>query len=151
MYEFLLIIHNIMRWAALILGIIAAVLAFMGWFGKKEWTKRDKNTGSFFTMAMDIQFLLGLILYLFYSPYALSALLSQGMSYVMGQSEFRFYALEHVFYMILALVFAHLGSILAKKAPQAAGKFKRAAILYSLSLLFILLAIPWDRPLFRLP
>ncbi len=151
MYEVALLIHNVFRWIALILGIVATVLAFIGWFGKKEWTARDKMLGTYYTMFLDIQLLLGLILYFFYSPFAFSALLNQGMSYVMGQSEYRFFAVEHLFFMILALVFAHLGSILSKKAPEAVGKFKRAAIFYGLSLLFILIAIPWWRPLLRLP
>ncbi len=147
MYEFILVVHNILRWVVLILGILAVVTAFIGWFGKKEWTPRDRKIGSFFGMGMDIQLLLGLILYIFFSPFALSALLNQGMSYVMQQAEYRFFAVEHIFYMVVAVVFAHLGSILAKKAPASAGKFKRAAIFYTLSLLTILAGIPWWRSL----
>jgi uncharacterized membrane protein YphA (DoxX/SURF4 family) len=150
MYEVALLIHNVFRWIALILGIVATVYAFIGWFGKRKWMERDRMLGTYYTMFLDIQLLLGLILY-FYSPFAFNALRNQGMSYVMGQSEYRFFAVEHLLFMILALVFAHLGSILSKKAPEAVGKFKRAAIFYGLSLLFILIAIPWDRPLFRLP
>jgi uncharacterized membrane protein YphA (DoxX/SURF4 family) len=155
MYNFLLILHNILRWVVLIIGLVAVITAYIGWFGNaasksREWTDRDRKFGVFYAMFLDIQFLLGLILYFFFSPFAFNAIINQGMSYVNQQSEFRFFAFEHIFLMILAIVMAHLGSSLAKKAEQPVGKFKRAAIFYSLSMLLVIIAIPWWRPLLRL-
>ena len=146
MYSFFLALHNIARWAALILAIVATVTAFLGWFGKRQWSARDRKIGSFFGIAMDIQLLLGLILYFVYSPLTRNALADFGAA--MGVRDLRFYAIEHAFYMILAVVFAHLGSILARRAPDSKAKFQRAAIFFGLSLLLILLGIPWTRPLF---
>jgi hypothetical protein len=137
--------HNIVRWVALILAILATVTAFLGWFGKRQWTERDRKIGSFFGIAMDIQILLGLILY-FTSPLTRTALADFGAA--MGVKDLRFFAIEHVFYMVLAVVFAHLGSILARRASDSKAKFQRAAIFFGLSLLLILLGIPWMRPLF---
>ena len=37
MYTFVLATHNIVRWLVLIVGVIAVVMAFVGWFGKKSW------------------------------------------------------------------------------------------------------------------
>ena len=146
MYSFFLALHNVVRWAALILAIVATVSAFLGWFGKREWSTRDRKIGSFFGIAMDIQLLLGLILYFMYSPLTRTALADFGAA--MGVKDLRFYAIEHATYMILAVVFAHLGSILARRAPESKAKFQRAAIFFGLSLLLILLGIPWTRPLF---
>lgn len=146
MYAFFLALHNITRWVALILAIVATVTAFLGWFGKRQWSARDRKIGSFFGIAMDIQLLLGLILYFVYSPLTRTALADFGAA--MGVQDLRFYAIEHAFYMILAVVFAHLGSILARRAPDSKAKFLRAAIFFGLSLLLILLGIPWSRPLF---
>jgi len=67
MYPFILGLHNLFRWVALVLAIVATVGAFLGWFGKRQWSERDRKIGSFFGMAMDIQLLLGLILYFVYS------------------------------------------------------------------------------------
>jgi len=145
MYEFFLAMHNIMRWVALILAIVATVTAFLGWFGKRQWSERDRKIGSFFGMAMDIQLLLGLILYFVYSPITRQALADFGAA--MGVRDLRFFGIEHVFYMVLAVVFAHLGSILARKAPESKAKFQRAAIFFGLSLLLMLLGMPWTRSL----
>ena len=148
MYEFLVATHNIVRWVVVILGVVAVVAAFWGWFGKKEWTAMDRKLGVFFTSAVDVQLLLGVILYFVFSNWGLKAILDKGMSFVMGESQYRFFAIEHAFFMILAVVFAHLGSMLPKKVQASAAKFKRAALWFSLAFLVILAGIPWWRPLF---
>ena len=145
MYPIILAAHNIVRWIALILAIVATVGAFSGWFGKRQWSERDRKIGSFFGIAMDIQLLLGLILYFGYSPLTRTALADFGAA--MGVKDLRFFAIEHVFYMVLALIFAHLGSVLARRAPDSKAKFQRAAIFFGLALLLMLLGIPWARPL----
>ena len=145
MYPIILGLHNLVRWVALILAIVATVEAFLGWFGKRQWSERDRKIGSFFGMAMDIQLLLGLILYFVYSPITRQALADFGAA--MGVRDLRFFGIEHVFYMVLAVVFAHLGSILARKAPESKAKFQRAAIFFGLSLLLMLLGMPWTRSL----
>jgi len=148
MYGFILAVHNIVRWVVLIAGILAAVRALIGWFGKKEWTKQDRLFGLIFTSSIDVQLLFGILLYFVFSSWGVRAILDKGMSFVMGESQYRFFAFEHVFYMVLALIFAHLGSALPKKVDDAVSKHKRAAIWFSLAVLLILLGIPWSRPFF---
>ena len=146
MYAFTLALHNITRWIVLILAVVAVVNAFLGWFRKQEWSARDRKIGSFFAMSVDIQLLLGLLLYFVLSPITKAAF--QDFGAAMSQPDLRFFSLEHAFYMILVVVFAHLGSTLAKKAPNSQAKFKRAAIFFTLALLLILAGMPWARPLF---
>lgn len=148
MYPAFLIIHNWLRWIVLILGIVAAALAFLGWFGRRPWTEQARRFGSFFAMAIDIQLLVGLILYFVLSPITTGALKNFGAA--MGSADTRFFGLEHVVYMILALACAHLGSILPRRASTDTGKYQRAAIFFGLAVLFILIGIPWMRPLLRL-
>ena len=147
MYAFTVAVHNILRWVVVILGVIVFIRSVWGWLGKKEWGATDRKFGIFFTSAVDIQLLLGILLYFVFSEWALKAILNQGMSTVMGNSEYRFFAIEHAFYMILAMVFAHLGSALPKKVDDSSAKFKRAALWFGLALLLILAGIPWGRPL----
>jgi hypothetical protein len=149
MYEFMLFLHNLVRWVALILAIVATVLAFMGWFGRREWAERDRRIGSFYAMAMDIQLLLGLLLYFIFSPITRGALANLGAA--MSNPDVAFFAVEHAFSMFLAVIFAHLGSATARRAPTSQAKFKRAAIFFAISLVLLLIAMPWMRPLFRLP
>ena len=145
MYPFVLAVHNIVRWVALILAILAVVRAFIGWLGKRDWTDRDRKIGVFFTSAMDVQLLLGLLLYFLLSPLTTAALRNFGAA--MGNDVSRFFALEHALYMILAVVFAHLGSAFSKRADEPVKKHRTAAIWFGLSLIIILLGMPWTRPL----
>jgi uncharacterized membrane protein len=146
MYTFLLAFHNIVRWVALFLGIFVTASGLFGWFGKRTWTQTNRRMAVFYTSAMDIQILIGLLLYIFFSPITQSAF--QNFSAAMSSPELRFFALEHTFYMLLAVVFAHLGSVFARKAEQDSVKFRRSAIWFGLSLLLLLLGMPWGRPIF---
>jgi hypothetical protein len=146
MYPVILALHNILRWVALILVLAAFVRAVIGWQSKLQWTNTDRKLGMFASISIDIQLLLGLLLYFFLSPLTRTAFMDFGAA--MGISELRFFAIEHGFYMLLALVFAHLGSILPRKVENSTLKFKRAALWFGLTLVVILAGIPWGRPLF---
>jgi len=50
--------------------------------------------------------------------------------------------------MLAAVILAHVGSALSRRATDDAARHKRAAIFYTLSLAAVLLAVPWSRPLF---
>jgi hypothetical protein len=146
MYTIFLGLHNILRWVTLIAGIVAAVTAYLGWFGKREWSSRDRKLGMFFATAMDIQLLFGLLLYFIFSPLTKTALMDFGAA--MKVTDLRFFAVEHVFFMVAALIFVHLGSALSRKAQGSKQKYQRAAIFFTIALLAILMGMPWSRPLF---
>ena len=145
MYSFFLAVHNILRWIALILTVVAIIRAFWGWFGKRDWTPTDKRVGSFYSISLDVQILLGLLLYFVYSPITQLALDDFGAA--MASDALRFFALEHVFYMVLAVILAHVGVITARRAEADNAKHRRAAIWFSLSFITLLLGMPWFRPL----
>jgi hypothetical protein len=147
LYLPLLTIHSLLRWLVLASALAAIAVCVSGWAGRKPWSQTVRRFGVMFVASMDLQFLLGLVLYVWASPIVKAAL--QNMAAAMKQKELRFFAVEHVTSMLLALIFAHLGSILAKKAASDPGKYRRAAICWSLSLLCVLAGIPWWRPLFR--
>jgi hypothetical protein len=145
MYPILLGLHNITRWLVLIVGILAIVRAFMGWSGKRPWTGLDNSAGLFFTISMDVQLLLGLLLYGVFSPITTGAFADFGAA--MSNPDARFWLVEHIFMMVLAVILAHVGRSLAKKAPTHVAKHKRAAIFFTLALIVVLAGIPWFRPL----
>jgi len=147
MYSLLLALHNILRWVVIVLAIVALVRAYRGWLQKRAWLDRDRKAGSFFSIAVDTQLLVGLLLYFFFSEFALKSILSKGWAFVASQAQYRFFALEHSFYMILAVVFVHLGSILPRKVQEPWKKHQRAAIFFTLTALLILIGMPWFRPL----
>ncbi len=145
MYELVLTLHSLVRWAIVIVGIVAVVRAFMGWRGKKPWTQLDDRLGLGFTSVMDLNLLLGLLLYFVLSPITTGAF--GDFAGAMGNSGLRFYLVEHLSLMIVAVIVAHIGRSRAKKAASDEGKHKQAAIFFALSILLVLLAIPWDRGL----
>jgi hypothetical protein len=146
MYTGLLHAHNGFRWLILIALFIAILLAFTGWIKKHEWTKTSNATGLILMIVMDIQFLLGLILYLFVSPITKAAFNDFGAA--MKNPDLRFYAVEHILMMVIALVLVHIGRTRTKKEMAGWKRHRAAAVFYTLSFLIILAAIPWDRALF---
>ena len=142
MYSFILATHNIVRWFVLIFGLLAVIKAFIGWSGKKEWKGLDDKLGLGFTISLDVQVLLGFLLYIVFSPITRTAFSDIGAA--MGNSELRFFLVEHFLMMIIALVLAHIGRSRAKKADTDVSKHKNAAIFYTIAMLLILAAIPWQ-------
>jgi hypothetical protein len=141
MYLALLHTHNVLRWIVLLAAVFALAYMLRGWLGKRPWTQADMRVGSLFTVAMDVQLLVGILLYVV-SPLVQSALRDFGAA--MGVHELRFFALEHALLMLVAVVLVHIGTSRAKKRAS----HRPATILYSLALAAMLFAIPWWRPLF---
>jgi hypothetical protein len=155
MYGLVLTLHSILRWAVLIVGLAAIIRAFVGWFGNRGWEQLDERLGLIYTSVMDLQLLLGLLLYFVLSPLTRAAL--QDFGGAMANSVLRFWSVEHLLLMIIAVILAHLGRSLSRRTEAAKGKHQRAAILFTLSLLAVLITIPWpfmanfaDRPWIRL-
>ena len=144
LYSILLPLHSILRWVVIILAVVTIGRALYGWLGKKPWTQLDNRLSSYFTMGFDIQILIGLILY-FISPLMQTAF--QNFGGAMSNSDLRFYAVEHIFLMILALGISHAGRTLSRKAKDAFKKHRNAALFYILAILLVLAAIPWQRGL----
>lgn len=150
--EVVLILHNLTRWAILILGILALINALTGVLGKRAYTAGDNRSSLLFMISCDVQFLLGLLLY-FIGPWF--GLLKNNTKEVMQSNAMRFFAVEHASMMILAWLLVHIGRIAVKKAPTDASKHKRMLIYFGLAICLILAAMPWPfreavgRPWFR--
>lgn len=152
MYPAVLLIHSWLRWAVLLAGLVAIVRGIAGWSGARGWSRRDDRLASLFTMTLDVQVVLGLLLYFFLSPFTTAALDDFGAA--MKNPGLRFWAVEHVFGMLIGVALAHIGHARIRKAAPAR-KHRLAAIFFGLALLAILLSIPWPgmpngRELFRL-
>lgn len=152
MHTLLLTLHSLVRWVVVIAAVAAVGQAIRGWLTKREWAALDDRLGLVFTVSMDVQLLTGIILYLV-SPLIQAAM--QDFGAAMSAPALRFFAVEHVALMIVAVVLAHVGRALVKRTADSAGQHKRAAILFGLAFLVLLVAIPWpflypDRPWFRL-
>ena len=153
MYSVLLTLHSIVRWLIVLAALASVGRALGGLRGGQAWTALDKRLGIIFTSAMDTQLLIGLLLYFFYSPVTLAALRDMGGA--MSQPGSRFFAVDHLFAMLIAVVLAHIGWARAKKASSDSAKFRQIAIFFGLAIVLVLLSIPWPfssvaRPWLRL-
>ena len=140
MYEFILTLHSVVRWVVVIAGIAVVIMAFAGWFGNRNWTSSDDRLTMLFTTFLDLNVLLGIFLYLILSPITRGAF--QNMGDAMKNSNVRFFTVEHCCIMIVAVVVAHIGRSRAKKAADDKGKFKQAAIFFTIAMILILLGHP---------
>jgi hypothetical protein len=152
MYATLLLVHSLLRWLVLLAGLVAAVRGLSGWRSRRLWTLPDERAGFWFTLTLDLQFLLGLLLYVALSPLTRGAF--QDFGGAMRDSVLRFWAVEHVFGMVVGIALAHIGRSRIHKTGNDARRHRLAAIFYTLALLAILASIPWPglahgRPLLR--
>lgn len=143
MYIGLLHLHNTLRWLILLIALVALLKYFMGWFSRQNWKKPDNTLSLVFTVLMDIQLLTGLVLYFFVSPITKAAF--QDFGAAMKNADLRFYAVEHLVMMLIAVALVHVGRVRAKKAANSRAKFGNSLVFFGIAYVVILAAIPWDR------
>jgi hypothetical protein len=145
-YSIVLILHNLWRWLVVLAAAWALGRAWSGWLGKRPWTPADRRAGTLFGISLDLQLLLGLILAII-SPLMQAAY--QDLGGLAMQAPFRIFLMEHMPIMFVALILAHVGSALSRKGADDTARHRRAAIWFSVTVLLIVIAIPWSRPLIR--
>ena len=141
MYTGLLHLHNTLRWVIL----IALILSIYKLFTQKDALKTSK----ILLISAHTSLLVGLYQYIA-GPLGIKLIQSAGMAATMKDAASRFWAVEHIFSMILAIVLITIGHLKYKKTLKPSP----TRILYVVALILIRLAIPWPfregigRPLF---
>ncbi|MCL4779766.1 MAG: hypothetical protein KJ049_06220 [Gammaproteobacteria bacterium] len=139
MYNFMLNLHSYLRWAVVIIGVIAVLMAWAGVFSRARWTPQQLLTGRLATIAFDTQALVGVLLYAWLSPITTGAFRDMGAA--MKDAGVRFYVAEHSLIMIVAAVLIHIGALRARKKDSPL----QAAIFYTLAMAGVLALTPWGR------
>ena len=125
--------HSGLRWLVLGLLIYAIYNAFTN---KRGYEKKDKMINLFAMISLHIQLLLGLILY--YT--------SGNVSFEEGWMKnpiTRFYGMEHLIGMLIAIILVTVGRKMAEKQVSPEQKNKKIILWYSIALVLILASIPW--------
>jgi len=130
MYKGLLDLHNVLRWAILILLLIALLQAF----GKKAGIRKSSL---WLLICAHTTLLIGLYQW-FTGSLGLKLIQNAGFSAVMKDSVSRFWAIEHITGMLIAII---LITIARSKAKVL--NYKAAAWLYFIALIIILATVPW--------
>ena len=151
MLNLILILHSLLRWVAIAFGLVAIGRAAAGLTKTPAtWSESDAKFSRLFAISLDVQMLLGILMYLFFSTITTSAF--QNMGDAMGNSVVRFWIVEHPTIMLVALVFAHIGVARARKMVNPNGKHRTTLIFQGISLALILYGttLTWslaERPL----
>ncbi len=135
MYTGLLHLHNLLRWVILILLVIAMVQAFMARSGQSAGGL--KKTSLFLLIAAHLNLLIGLYQY-FVGPWGFKTIQTYGMSEVMKNTALRFWAVEHITGMLIAIIMITIARGKVKKL-----QYVSARTLYLVALLIILVTVPW--------
>ncbi|QRR03359.1 cytochrome B [Dyadobacter sandarakinus] len=122
--------HSGLRYVVLALLIAAIFAAYSNWQNGK---RKDAKVYLFAMIATHTQLLIGLILYVM-SPKVDFKMISEKI--------YRFYSIEHIFMMLIAIVLITLGRIRSKKL-DGPDKHRTVLYFYALALIIILVAIPW--------
>ena len=104
--------HSGWRYIVILVLVVAIAMMLFGWLGKRKWGDWDQRIGMITPIVIDIQWLLGLILW------------------TTWPARMQSNVLEHMATMTLALITAHIGWSRAKKATTDEGKFRIAAIAF---------------------
>ncbi len=153
LYPIVLFLHSWLRWLVLGAALFVVVHMARARARKAPWTPRDRNLYARFVGLVDLQFTLGLVLYLWLSPIVRGAFADMGVT--MKSAPLRFFAIEHILAMFLAVAFAHIAQVRARRARDDAHR-QRLALRGSLAFLITaLIGLPWPglkaaRPLVRL-
>ncbi len=130
-YEILKSAHAGWRYIVFVLLVIAVISALSGWLGKKTYTEGNRKLNVFTLISAHIQLIFGLILYF------LSPLTKLPSSEAIG----RYWKMEHISIMILAIILITVGNAKSKKVTDAVAKHKNIAVFFGLALIFIIAAI----------
>ena len=142
MYTALLFLHSLLRWVILVLLIVAIYKSYTGMKGGKPFTAGDKKVGLFLMISAHTTLLIGLYQWIV-GPWGLKNIENMGFGAVMKDNVARFYAVEHLTGMLIAIVLITIGRGVSKKSLPDAVKHKKTFWFFLIALVIILASIPW--------
>jgi heme A synthase len=146
MHPILTLLHAYNRYLLLAALVFVLYRSISGWLGKKPFEKAD-NTASVALLGLThLQAVLGLIMYFFTSSYTLTAFANMGAS--MKNNWQRYFAVEHITTMLIAVVLIQLGRTFSKKAATDEDKHRKLAIYTGIAALIIIVTLAMKGLLF---
>jgi len=132
-------IHIYLSTVTLLAGITTVVLSIHGWSAKRAFNRFDSQAPLLFNIGLYFQLILGFLIY-----FTLRTSL-EGPVWEVPDTEndasLRFWAIEHIALMILALFLTQLGRIFIKRSKASLIKFKASLFYNGISLLLILFSL----------
>jgi len=145
LHSLTVVFHSVVRYFVLIAMLVSIFRSARGWFGGAAFEKVDEKLSVWLLIMAHTQLILGLILY-GVSP----AVIFSGAS--MKDPVARYWLVEHISTMLIAITLITLSRITTKKLTDAKAKHKRIFLYNIFALLLILMAISMSgRGFFSLP
>jgi uncharacterized membrane protein YqhA len=141
MYTGLLHLHNLLRWVIFILLLVALFRHLTGMNKKRLVNAGDQKVDLFLMISAHTTFVIGLYQW-FAGPWGLKLIQNTGMGEVMKNNVFRFYAIEHITGMLIAIVLITIGRGKVKRAVDYTAH-KKAFWFFLIAFIIILVSIPW--------
>jgi len=153
MYTTILMLHSWLRWVALLAGVAATIAALRDNTAPPAASRAD-TWGLILMITLDIQLLLGLLMYLALSP--MMTAIRENFGAAMKDPAARFWAVEHITMMMGAVIITHVGRLIARKSASGDSRKMTLIICFGIATALMFLGIPWPgmragRALFRLP
>ena len=135
MYTVLLHTHSLLRYFILIALVVVIVKGLIGLINKQPYGKWDNKLGLYLFIFTHMQLLAGIILY-FVSPFVKFG------PETMSDKVTRYWTVEHIFSMLIAVVLITLARTTSKKMTNDEDKHKRMVI-FNFVALVVILAMIW--------
>ncbi len=130
---FLLFSHSLLRYGVLLTVAGAGFLHLRGFLMKRQILNGERTLAIAAVILCHTQLVIGVILYAMnYSVYK-----------TMGGEVGRFWKMEHLGAMVIAIIIVTIGRASSKRAKDERIKQKRVALYFLIALALMLWAIPW--------
>ena len=140
MYVLTVFAHSVMRWIVVVLGVVVLYRGLTGQMGRRPWTPLDTGISFGFLIALDVQLLIGAVLFI-KSPITILGI--HEFELTLGSPALRFYTLIHPMVMLAAIALAHAAWARIRRRSESTSSHRDAAIFFGLALLLLLAGIPW--------
>jgi hypothetical protein len=154
LYSIILWLHSYLRWAIVLMALVMIAVTFAALRSGRAWSKSDEARHKALLGMVDLQFLLGVLLFVWLSP--ISRAFFAAPKAGMHDPALRFFGMEHAVGMLIALAVLHIGRKRSQAAASDLLRHRRACLSTLLFLVLAAVSIPWPgsahgRPLFRGP
>jgi hypothetical protein len=138
MYDVLQYSHSIIRYILLPLLLFTGLRSLTAWITGGHYYRADERASLFTVIFTHLQLVIGFVLY-----FMSEKVRFDNMGTVMKDDVLRFFTVEHISMMLIAIVLITIGRARSKRAYSEIAKHRRIAIFFLIAFLLIFFSIPW--------
>jgi hypothetical protein len=132
--------HSWLRWLVLATGAVASLRAALGWARARPWTALEESLSLAFAVSLDVQWVIGGVLFLGASVLGATALASEGIREVATTPELRFWVLVHPVLGTGALALAHAARTRMRGVADGVARHRLAGLSFGAAVALLLVA-----------